>query len=218
MSNIKTRIRTSYIGNLLSGIKRWYKQITFNYRKELGYVHPTASVENPVVFKNPRNVYLYEHTILRRCIVMTPEAKFIMKKYSGSAEGLTVITGNHDRFVGRFYRTIKQSEKTSRDKDVIIEEDCWLGVHVTLLPGVVIGRGATIGAGCVVSKSIPPYAIVIGNPAKIVGFNYSPEEIVEHEKHLYPEEERLPFELLQKNYEKYFLKRIKEITEYTRIY
>ena len=74
-----------------------------------------------------------------------------------------------------------------------------------------------VGSGSVVRSSIPPYAIVIGNPAKIVGFSKTPEEIIEHEKALYPEEERLPLELLEKNYNKYFLKRLKEIKEFTRL-
>ena len=86
---------------------------------------------------------------------------------------------------------------------------------MTLLSGVHLNRGATVGAGSVVRTSIPPYAIVAGNPAKIVGFRFTPEEIIEHEKVLYPEEERLPLELLEKNYKKYFLDHIKEIKAYT---
>ena len=59
--------------------------------------------------------------------------------------------------------------------------------------------------------------MVIGNPAKVVGFSFTPEEIIEHEKVLYPEEERLPLELLEKNYNKYFISRIKEIKQFTRL-
>lgn len=81
----------------------------------------------------------------------------------------------------------------------------------------VIGRRAQIGAGTYVRTNVPPYAIMIGNPGKIIGFRMSPEEIVEYEKNKYPIEERLSVEELQKNYEKYFLKRWKEIKEFTRI-
>ena len=90
-----------------------------------------------------------------------------------------------------------------------------MGARVSLLSGVHIGRGAEIGTGAVVRGSIPPYAVVIGNPAKVVGFRFTPEEIIEHEKILYPESERLPLELLEKNYKKYFLDHIKEIKAYT---
>lgn len=203
MSKIKSFIRVSYIGNLISGLKRLYKDISFNYRKQLGYVHPTASVENPICFKNPQNVFLHEHTILRRCIVMTPVAKFVVKKYSGTAEGLVVLTGNHDRFVGKFYRTVKLEEKITPDKDVIIEEDCWVGVNVTLLPGVVIRRGSTIAAGAVVTKSTPPYSLSAGVPCRFLKFYWTIDQILEHESKLYPEEERFTREQLEYYFAQY---------------
>jgi len=80
-----------------------------------------------------------------------------------------------------------------------------------------IGRMAKIGAGSYVRSNIPPYAIVIGNPAKIVGFKMTPEEIIEYEKTHYDENERLPLDLLQKNYKKYFLSRCKEIRKWCKI-
>lgn len=49
-----------------------------------------------------------------------------------------------------------------------IEDDCWIGGQVIILPGVTIGRGCTIGAGSVVTKDIPPYSVAIGSPAKVV--------------------------------------------------
>ena len=51
---------------------------------------------------------------------------------------------------------------------VIIEDDVWIGARVCILPGVVIGKGSVIGACAVVSKSIPPYSVAVGNPAKVV--------------------------------------------------
>ncbi len=80
-----------------------------------------------------------------------------------------------------------------------------------------IGRLAKIGAGSYVRSNIPPYAIVIGNPAKIVGFKMTPEEIIEYEKTHYDENDRLPLDLLQKNYKKYFLSRCKEIRQWCKI-
>ena len=56
----------------------------------------------------------------------------------------------------------------SEIKPVFIEDDCWIGARVCILPGVVIGKGSVIGACAVVSKSIPPYSVAVGNPAKVV--------------------------------------------------
>lgn len=51
---------------------------------------------------------------------------------------------------------------------ILIEDDVWLGANVTVLDGVTIGKGCVIGAGSVVTKSLEPFSVCIGNPAKIV--------------------------------------------------
>lgn len=56
---------------------------------------------------------------------------------------------------------------TSR-KRVIIEDDVWIDARVIILPGVKIGKGSIIGAGAVVTKDVPQYSVVAGNPAKII--------------------------------------------------
>ena len=151
---------------------------------------------------------------------MNSRAKLYFKKYSGAAAGLTVITGNHMSVPGKHHKMVTDKDKDELDtnhefdKDVVIGEDVWLGVNTTVLAGVTVGRGAIVGAGSVLRYDVPPYAIVAGNPAKIVGFRFTPGIIVQHEEELYSEEERLSEELLQENYKKYFVSRIKEIQEY----
>lgn len=55
------------------------------------------------------------------------------------------------------------------EREVIIEEDVWLGANSSVMPGVKIGKCAVIGSGTVVTKDIPSYAIAVGIPAKVVG-------------------------------------------------
>lgn len=50
---------------------------------------------------------------------------------------------------------------------VRIEDDCWIGGNVIILPGVTIGQGSTIGAGSVVTKDIPPFSVAVGAPCKV---------------------------------------------------
>lgn len=52
--------------------------------------------------------------------------------------------------------------------EVTIGDDCWIGGHVVILPGVTIGDGCTIGAGSVVTKNIPAWSVAMGTPAKVV--------------------------------------------------
>lgn len=53
---------------------------------------------------------------------------------------------------------------------VIIDDDVWIGLHCVILRGVHIGKGAIIGAGSVVTKDVPPYAIAAGNPASVIRY------------------------------------------------
>lgn len=61
--------------------------------------------------------------------------------------------------------------------DIIIDDDVWIGSHSTIMSGVHIGQGAVVAAGAVVTKNIPPYAIVGGVPAKVIKYRFSPEVI-----------------------------------------
>ncbi|MDX3763435.1 acyltransferase [Streptomyces sp. AK02-04a] len=53
-------------------------------------------------------------------------------------------------------------------RDIVVEEDVFLGARVTVLPGVTIGHGAAVGAGSVVTKDVPAETVVAGNPARII--------------------------------------------------
>ena len=63
----------------------------------------------------------------------------------------------------------KIREQSSSRKGIIIEDDCWLGTGVRVVDGVTIGKGSVVGAGAVVTKSLPPYSIAVGIPAKVIG-------------------------------------------------
>lgn len=56
----------------------------------------------------------------------------------------------------------------NREYSIVIEDDCWISAHCILLSGAHIGKGSVIGAGSIVSKTIPPYSVAVGNPAKII--------------------------------------------------
>ena len=61
--------------------------------------------------------------------------------------------------------------------DIIVENDVWIGAKSTIMSGVKICNGAVVGAGSTVTKEVPPYAIVAGNPAKVVKFRFLPKQI-----------------------------------------
>ena len=94
------------------------------------------------------------------------------------------IRGGDHRFdiPGRYIDSIKDEEKLPQnDTDVVFEGDNWIGMNTTILKGVTLGFGCVVAAGSVVTKSIPPYAIAGGVPAKVLKMRFTEEEIIEHE-------------------------------------
>ena len=69
--------------------------------------------------------------------------------------------------------------KSKRKRQIIIGHDVWIGAHVQILSGVNIGNGSVIASGAVVTKDVPPYAIVGGNPAKIIKYRFN--EVIRNE-------------------------------------
>src|SRR5690606_26766536 len=86
-----------------------------------------------------------------------------------------IFTGSHD---------VDDPHWKLLTRRVQIDDYAWIATGAMILPGVHIGRGAVVGAGAVVSKSVPPGAIVVGNPAKpisrtrTIDLNYNPCELL----------------------------------------
>lgn len=179
------------------------KRLFYDSRpQKFGGIGKNVYLEYPLMFHNPANVFLEDNTSIKAfATVLNTKGRFIMRRNSGAAQGLTVVTGNHHPVKNKWFYDSVKCGLADVEKDVIIETDVRIGANVTILSGVTIGRGCIIGAGAVIRKDTPPYSVVIGNPAKIIKFVFTPEEIVEHEKNLYPEAERIPLPILQENQE-----------------
>lgn len=186
------------------------------YKSRLGYCGKDVTLRFHNNIRTLSHIYMYDDTYISEGFTFISfTGNLIMKEHSGASDNFTVVTNNHGRIVGRFIKDTEKERSHEQDADVVIDEDVEIGTSVTLMAGVHVGRGAAIGSGSVVRNNIPPYAIAIGNPAKVVGFTFTPEQIIEHERVLYPESKRLPIERIEKNYKKYFLDRMKEIRSFT---
>ncbi len=209
MNRLKKHIKNKL--SFIIRLKTIWNQLRFNYMSPLnlesfGFRGKESHIMLPAHIANAQNVYMYEQTrIQSNAKIITYTGKFIMKKYSGAAPGLTVITGNHTPTVGIPHYLLPLSRINDMEKDVIVEEDVWIGANVTLLSGVTIGRGAIIGASSVITKDVPPYAVVVGTPYKIIASKFSMEEIMEHEKRLYSKAERFDKNFLTQLFNQYYI-------------
>lgn len=110
----------------------------------------------------------------------------VVGRYCSIAETARTVTQNHPLttrstsglFFNPFFGIV--ADNPVHRARLVIGNDVWLGHNAIVLPSVrSIGDGAVVGAGAVVGRDVPPFAIVHGNPARVVGYRFSPERIAE---------------------------------------
>jgi chloramphenicol O-acetyltransferase type B len=120
-----------------------------------------------------------EQTVL----LFRDDDRVVIGKYCSVAYGVIIIaSGEHNyRGIANFPMAAKLKGDVDRDTiskgPVRIGNDVWIGANATILSGVTIGDGAVIAAASVVTKSVPPFAIVGGVPARIIRYRFAPETI-----------------------------------------
>lgn len=114
--------------------------------------------------------------------------------------GSNIVIANNVGLIGRYDHDYSQVGMNIKDapwigdvnynflgknKKIIIEDDVWIGFGAVIFTGIHVHKGAIIAAGSIVTKDVPAYAIVAGNPARIKGYRFTDSQIQEHEKILY---------------------------------
>ena len=88
----------------------------------------------------------------------------IIGSHVNLAQGITITALNHN-FDDSEKRIDQQGIST---KEVVLEDDIWVGANAVILPGVTIGKHAVVAAGAIVTKDVPPHSLVAGVPAKVI--------------------------------------------------
>ncbi|WP_255547659.1 acyltransferase [Mucilaginibacter sp. dw_454] len=114
----------------------------------------------------PRNISIGAYVSLGHDNHIWAFDKVSIGNYTQTAKDLLIIAGSHDT----------GSLRPLSSQQVVIGSGCWIGARVTIIGGVSIGKGVIIGAGSLVNKDIPDFAIAAGNPAKIIRFR-NPDDV-----------------------------------------
>jgi len=111
-------------------------------------------------FYNPKNIQIGKDTIIGEFSVLDGRDKLKIGNHVDIASQVMIYNAEHD---------INDPHFLAHTAPVIIEDYVFIGPRAIILPGVKIGKGAVVAAGAVVTKDVPPFAIVGGVPAKIIG-------------------------------------------------
>ena len=148
-------------------------------------VHPTAKIESGTSFVDSeigRHSFCgYDCDVYRASVgAFTSIANGVV--LGGARHPMEWVGMSPVFYAGRDSVKAKFSEHPlAKPLEVVIGNDVWIGRSAIVLGGVSIGDGAVIGAGSVVTKNVPPYAIVAGNPARIIRYRFEENVVRELE-------------------------------------
>lgn len=183
-----------------------FKHCMMPSRRNFGSFGKNSKVGYPVYISSVKTVHLEDNTVLRGGIsIQNNKTEHVyVKKYTVISMNVTIVTNNHHSTVGIPQCLLGASHINDISHDITIGEDVWVGANATILSEGNLGRGCIVGACSTVTKPVPPYALVVGSPARIVGVKFSIDQILEHEKVLYPEKERFSREYLEELFANYY--------------
>lgn len=170
----KMRFRISYLLNI---IRSWlYFHLKFRNVKYNGFVR---------IMKGTRFNKNYIFTLGKNvqfgygCLLDAPATIGNNVLFAGNV----TLLGKNAHTFNTPCKTIWSGER-GETPPVVVENDVWIGFGSIVMSGVTIGAGAVVAAGSVVTKDVPPCAIVGGNPAKIIKYRFEPEDVDNHCKWL----------------------------------
>lgn len=124
-----------------------------------------------------------EHTYGKPQVITNELARLRIGRYTSIAANVTIVMANHrtdlvTTYPFRLCRHLWPEAATGEPDheacgDVVIGHDVWIGTGSLILPGAVMGHGAVVAGRAVVRGTVPPYAIVAGNPARVVRYRFS---------------------------------------------
>ncbi|MGG0591310.1 CatB-related O-acetyltransferase [Priestia megaterium] len=157
------------IVSLYSFKKKWRQNNTHN-DTSVNKIFPLNVVEVGIKSYGPLEVHYWG----------ADNEKLTIGNYVSIASGVQFLLGGnhrHDTFSTYPFKVkmLGYSKEAWSKGPIVVADDVWIGTNAMIMSGVTIGKGAVIAAGSIVTKDVPPYAIVGGNPAKLIKYRFDEE-------------------------------------------
>ncbi len=128
----------------------------------LGHIGQNSIIEPPFYCTYGRNTYIGDHVYLMVLCTILDCNEVHIGHHVMIGPGVQIYTAAHH------LQAETRIQGWEVAKPIVIEDNVWLGGSAILLPGVTIGRNAVVGAGAVVTRSVPANTVVAGNPARVI--------------------------------------------------
>lgn len=159
-------------------------------------IHPSALIEEDVTIGNGSSIWDNVHirhgaSIGEQCIIGEKSyiaygvsignfvkinamvyicAHVVIEDHAMISAGTVFTNDRFPRAMNREFTALETSSPTEHTLSTVVRQGATIGANATIGPGIVIGKFAMIGMGAVVTKDVPDYALVVGNPGKIIGY------------------------------------------------
>ena len=171
-SNLKNMIKNNAmlykLAKFFNKVGYYFKRpekllVTLKYRLTLGTCGNNVDFETRMTIRNPGRISIGNNCTFSSFVVLDAHEAITIGDNCMFALRVTISTATHD------YAKIPMNSVTIT-KPVTIGNNVWFGVGSTVLPGITIGDGAVIGAHALVTKDVPPNAIIVGIPGKVLKY------------------------------------------------
>lgn len=165
-------------------IKRWNEYVELPYLKsQFAACGDNVVICEGAIISGKSNIFFADDVYLGpNAIIYAAHAKVYFGNHVVVGPNLAIVNGDHRTdLIGRYMKSVGEDEKLpENDSDVVIQDDVWIGINVSIFKGVTIGRGSVVAGASTVIKDVPPYSIYISKD-KIYP-RFTPEQIEEHER------------------------------------
>lgn len=153
------------------------KAVVTNPRIEVGDYSYYHDFDDPTAFESRNVRYLFpfedDRLVIGRFCAIAHGASFLMNGGNHRTDGVSTYPFG---IFGEGW-AVAMPEAWPNRGDLVVGHDVWIGYRATLLAGVTVGHGAVVGAMSVVAADVPPYAVVAGNPARVVRYRQPPDAV-----------------------------------------